>query len=173
MNKLLLLFYELRLISPMWYAKYLGVNFGKGCDFQHIYFSSEPYLISIGNYVQITRGTIFFTHSGGWVQREKYPEWDIFGKINIGSNVYIGNSCLIMPGVTIGDNVIVGAGSVVTKSIPNNCVIAGNPAKYITDLNTYELKNKKFNLNTRSNKNKKDFLKTCPESKFLLKEMLK
>ena len=51
--------------------------------------------------------------------------------IIIGNNVWLGGNCTICPGVTLGDNVVVGAGAVVTKSFPNNVFIAGNPAKVI------------------------------------------
>lgn len=49
----------------------------------------------------------------------------------IGKNCWVGGKAVILPGVTIGDNVVVGAGSVVTKDIPNNVVVGGNPAKII------------------------------------------
>ena len=55
----------------------------------------------------------------------------------IGDNVYIGSKCIILPGVRIGNNVVIGAGSVVTKDIPDNSVYAGNPARFICDLQTY------------------------------------
>ena len=51
--------------------------------------------------------------------------------IHIGNNCYIGTGVSIMGPVTIGDNVTIGAGSIVTKDIPDNCVVAGNPAKII------------------------------------------
>lgn len=51
--------------------------------------------------------------------------------VKIGKNVWIGSDCTILPGVTIGDNSVIGAGSVVVKSIPSNCVAVGNPAKVI------------------------------------------
>ncbi len=58
-----------------------------------------------------------------------------YGKeIIIGNNVWIGGAAIILPGVTLGDNVVVAAGSVVTKSFENNVLIAGNPAKVIKDL---------------------------------------
>ncbi|MFO1104889.1 MAG: acyltransferase [Amaricoccus sp.] len=49
----------------------------------------------------------------------------------IGRNCFIGGRSLILPGVTIGDSCIVGAGSVVTRSVPSNCVVAGNPARVL------------------------------------------
>ncbi len=51
--------------------------------------------------------------------------------VKIGKNVWIGSDCTILPGVEIGDGAIVGAGSVVTKSVPENTIVAGNPAKVI------------------------------------------
>ena len=58
-----------------------------------------------------------------------------FGKpISIGNSCWIGGGAIINPGVTLGDNVVVGSGSLVTKSFPSNVVIAGNPAKIIKKL---------------------------------------
>ena len=51
--------------------------------------------------------------------------------ITIGDNVWLGGHCVVLPGVTIGNNAIIGAGSVVTKDVPDNAVVAGNPARII------------------------------------------
>ena len=56
--------------------------------------------------------------------------------ITIGDSCWIGMNCVLLPGTTRGNNTVVGAGSVVTKSFPDgHCMIAGNPAKKIKDLN--------------------------------------
>ncbi len=56
---------------------------------------------------------------------------NIKGDVKIGKNCFIGAQCLILPGVTIGDESIVAAGAVVTKDVPSNTIVAGNPAKAI------------------------------------------
>ena len=54
--------------------------------------------------------------------------------IVVGNDVWIGGNVCVMPGVTIGDNTIIGAGSVVTKDIPSNVVAVGNPCKIIKEI---------------------------------------
>lgn len=73
--------------------------------------------------------------------REVMP--DICGKITIGDNCFIGNRAIILYGVTIPDNTIVAAGSVVTKSIlESGCIVAGNPAQIIGKVEDFIAKNK-------------------------------
>jgi acetyltransferase-like isoleucine patch superfamily enzyme len=114
------------------YLRSQGMKIGHNCLFVTMSFSTEPYLIEIGNHVGIAGGTDFITHDGAiWCFREELNNADIFGKIKIGNNVFIGNSCTILPNTIIGDNCIVGAGSVVRGKFPDNSVIVGNPAKVI------------------------------------------
>ena len=109
------------------YNKYLDVKFGKNVRIIHFpRFGSEPYLIEIGNNVTITRGVSFVNHDGGvGLLRQDYPGINIYGKIIIGNNVFIGINSIIFPNVHIGNNVIIGAGSLVTKNIPDNSIAAG------------------------------------------------
>lgn len=153
------------------YARKKGVKIGKNCCIETKYFGTEPYLIEIGDHVQITEDVKFFTHGGGWIMRLKCPDFDSFGKITIGNNVYIGNNALIMPGITIGDNVVVGAGSVVTKSVPSDCVVAGNPAKYISSITDYIRKNEPYNFHScgLDMKKKKDWILSNKNYKFIIK----
>ena len=59
------------------------------------------------------------------------------GRIDIMDNCFIGDSTIVLPGVTIGPNAIIGAGSVVTKSIPPNSIASGNPARITGTLDDY------------------------------------
>lgn len=71
--------------------------------------------------------------------------------VHIGKNCWIGAGALILPGITIGDNVVVGAGSVVTKDLPSNVVAVGNPCKVLREINErdkeYYFKDKKIDWN--------------------------
>lgn len=136
------------------YKKWYGIQIGDGCEiYRNVAFGSEPYLIQIGNNVRITSGVKFCTHDGGmWVIRNLgwNKQADLFGKIKIGDNVHIGWNAVIMPNVTIGNNVVIGIGAVVTHDVPDNCIVAGVPARVIKILDAYYEKNKDSILNTKS-----------------------
>lgn len=58
-----------------------------------------------------------------------------YGKpVNIGNNVWIGGRAVINPGITIGDNVVIASGAVVTKDVPDNMIVGGNPARIIREI---------------------------------------
>jgi|SRR5690554_2866174 len=164
-------FYKRKFWSPEKYARYTGVKIGKNCDIQKVSFGSEPYLIEIGNHVQITSGTKVFTHGGGWVFRDQYPKLDYFGKVKIKNNVYIGNNSMIMPGVTIGNDVIVGAGSIVTKSIPDGKIVAGNPARIVGETSEFVEKIKQYDVGSKgmSYEEKRKYLLSLEEDRFIRK----
>ncbi len=93
--------------------------------------------ISIGHNVAIgANSTIADTdfHPLAFRQRDLTPENGQTAPIIIEDNVFIGMNCLILKGVTLGQGCVIGAGSVVTKSVPPNVIAAGNPAKIIKDL---------------------------------------
>lgn len=112
------------------YWRKQGMKIGNECYINNVNFSTEPYLIEIGDHVAIAAGTDFITHDGAiWCFREELQNADVFGRIIVGNNVFIGNNCTILPNTKIGDNCIVGAGSIVRGEFPENSVIIGNPAK--------------------------------------------
>jgi acetyltransferase-like isoleucine patch superfamily enzyme len=113
-----------------------GMKIGENCLINTVAFSTEPYLIEIGNHVAIANGTEIITHDGAiWCFREELNNADVFGKIKIGNNVFIGNNCTILPNTVIGNNSVVGAGSVVRGKFPDDSVIFGNPAKIVLKMN--------------------------------------
>lgn len=163
-------FYKIKKMKPHEYRVYhfrkAGMSVGENCwIFSDDVETAEPYLVSIGDNVMISSNVLFTTHDAS---AEYYIPGasDIFGRINIGNNVFIGMGSIVMPGVTIADNCIIGAGSVVTKSfLKPGGVIAGNPAKRICSIEELREKNKFHDLNTWYEKDKKGFL-LAHEDKF-------
>lgn len=135
---------------PNAYVKSLGVKLGDNVRFYGVkpgMFSTEPWLITIGNNVFITNGCQFITHDGGTlILRKEVPDLELTAPISVGNDVYIGLNCTILPGVRIGNRCIIGAGSVVTKDIPDNSVAAGVPARVIKSVDEYLEKAKKNSL---------------------------
>lgn len=159
-------------MSPEKYAKKIGVNVGEGCYLEHsIKYGAEPYLIEIGDFVRIANNTSIYTHGGIFSLRLLYNDskLDHFGKVKIGDYSYIGAHCMIMPGVKIGERCVIGGGSVVTKSVPDGCMVAGNPAKYIgkTD-DFYKRLKEKYDTGTGGMPadEKKRILLSLPDDKF-------
>jgi len=145
-------------------VRHLGVIFGHDCKFVHVNirtFGAEPYLIRLGDHVEISGNVRFLPHDGSvWVFRTAEPNIDIIKPISVGNNVFIGYGSIILPGATIGDNCIIGAGSVVAGSIPSSSVAAGVPAKVIRSLDEHYEKVKPSFLQTKKMNRaaKKDYL---------------
>ncbi len=134
--------------KPVIWAKKIGVNMG---DDIHIYgkveWSTEPWIITLGNHVHITNGVQFITHDGGTlILRHLTPDLELTGPITVGDYVYIGTNAMILPNVKIGNNCIIAAGSIVTKDIPDGSVVAGVPARVIKTIEEYHKKAKKNSL---------------------------
>ena len=143
-----------------------GVKIWENCEiYRDVIFWSEPRLIEIGNNVRIVNWVTLTTHDGG--VRVLTNMWKIpydsgkFWKIKIGNNVHIWINSIIMPGVNIGNNVIIGAWSIVTKNIPSNSVAAGIPCKVIESIEEYYKKNYKDILcfGNMSTKNRIEIIK--------------
>lgn len=163
------------LYSPEKYARHIGVNIGKNCLIATRNWSSEPYLITIGDHVQVTHGVSIHTHGGGNAIRKTHPDFDVFGKVVIEDWAYIGAYSQIMPGVTIGEGALVAAGSVVTKSVPPHVVVGGNPARFICTTEEFYEHNKKYNERTKglSFKDKKKVLLSLSDDRFIKKPFIK
>lgn len=140
------------------YAKYFrkkGMKIGNNTVILSDITTGESYLITIGDDVIISNNVQIITHDSS-VGRFFNNATDIFGKVKIGNNCFIGARSIILPGVEIYDNNIIGAGSVVTKSFrEEGKIIAGNPAKVIGSIEEYKQKVKN-NLANITNLNKKE-----------------
>lgn len=127
-------------IEPPFYANWAGrhvhlgdfvyANFGLTCvDDTHIYIGDRTML---GPNVTIATAN----HPLLPELREKAYQYNL--PVHIGKNCWFGAGVIVVPGVTIGDNTVIGAGSVVTKDIPANCLAVGNPCKVLRELNEHD-----------------------------------
>lgn len=123
----------LPLCSRRLFVRLGGVQFGKSFFVgQGVVFDSvNPINIRIGNHTTIALRCVILAH-----EVKPFGDFHVFenGRVTIGNNVFIGAHTIITRSVTIGDNVIIGAGSIVTHDIPSGELWAGNPAHFIKKL---------------------------------------
>lgn len=113
------------------YNTHVGENFFANFDCTFL----DVCEIHIGDNCMLAPGVQIYTatHPLDPVERNSGKEYA--KPVTIGDNVWIGGHAIINPGVTIGDNVVVASGAVVTKDVPNNVVVGGNPARIIKEIN--------------------------------------
>ncbi|MGA9162569.1 MAG: sugar O-acetyltransferase [Actinomycetota bacterium] len=90
--------------------------------------------IAIGDDVQIGPNVQLLTPTHPIDPDTRRAKWEAAEPIAIGGNAWLGGGVIVLPGVTIGENTVVGAGSIVTKDLPPNVVAAGNPARVVRSL---------------------------------------
>lgn len=142
-----------------------GMKLGNNVHIYSEIYSKEPYMISIDDDTTISGDVTLVTHDNS-ISKYLSQYTDVFGKISIGKKCFIGMGSMIMPGVTLADNTIVAAGSVVTKSIlePGN-VVGGVPAKIIGRVSELKEKNEKYGIDIRgmSLREKREYLMSQEE----------
>lgn len=131
------------LLEEIWLEDYIkmGMTIGGNCSIQPgvVFDYSHCWLIKIGNNVTIAPQAYLLAHDASTKNLINYTK---VGNVTIEDNVFIGARAIIMPGVTIGKNSLIAAGSIVTKSIPEGSIVAGNPARVISNVYLYTEKNK-------------------------------
>ena len=114
------------------YGKQISIGKRFFANFNFTILDEAP--VTIGDDCFVGPNVSIYTacHSTDPVERNTRQEWA--KPVTIGNNVWIGGSVTILPGVSIGDNVSIGAGSVVVNDIPSNTIAVGNPCKVIKQL---------------------------------------
>jgi len=120
------------IIEPPFYCVY-GENIHIG---DHVYLNImcnilDCNMVSIGNHAMIGPNVQIYTAAHDLQAEARNQGWEVAKPIIIEDNVWIGGSAILLPGVRVGQNAVVGAGAVVTRSVPPNTVVAGNPARVI------------------------------------------
>ena len=126
---------------------YFGAQ-GDNCYFSISNFNTEPHLLFFGNNVSVATGVKFITYDViHFVLRNMEPEvpWKgRTGKIVIGDNVFIGANATILYDVNIGNNVIIAAGALVNKDVPDHAIVGGVPARIIGNFEEYAEKIREY-----------------------------
>ena len=147
------------------YGPNSSVKIGKGVGVFENTVINPSELVEIGDNCGIGADVMIWTH-GGWLDvLEGFPS--DFGPVRIGKNVWLPARSIVLPNVTIGDNSVIGIGSIVNKSLPNGCLAAGSPCRVLKE-NQYpkELTNKE--KEKLINGILDDWLKLLDEKKFFL-----
>jgi maltose O-acetyltransferase len=112
--------------SNVWLGTGVFVNYG--CHF------ADVARITVGDAVQIGPNVQLLTPTHPIEPQRRRDRWETAAPIAIGDNVWIGGGAVVLPGVTIGTDTVVGAGAVVTKDLPARVLAVGNPARAIREL---------------------------------------
>ena len=139
-------------IEPPFHANWGGkhVHFGK-CVYANFNFTAvDDTHIYVGDYTMFGPNVILATAGHPILPKLRQEAYQYNMPVHIGKNCWLGAGVIVLPGVTIGDNTVIGAGSVVTKDIPSNVVAVGNPCHVLREINEhdkkYYFKNRKINL---------------------------
>ena len=127
-------------IEPPFHSNWGGKNVHLG---KNVYFNFNVTMVDdthiyVGDYTMLGPNVVVATAGHPILPelREKALQFNL--PVKIGRNCWLGAGVIVLPGVTIGDNTVIGAGSVVTKDIPANVVAVGNPCKVLREINEHD-----------------------------------
>ena len=126
-------------IKPPFYCDYgYNIFIGKNVMLNYGCVILDVCPVKIGEHTLIGPNTHIYTACHCLDPKKRLNDIEYGKAVTIGKNVWIGGNCCILAGITIKDNAVIGAGSVVTKDVPANVVVAGNPAKIIKTIDEIE-----------------------------------
>lgn len=114
------------------------VHFGKGIYSNFNLTLVDDTHIYVGDYTQFGPNVVLATAGHPILPALREQGYQYNAPVRVGRNCWLGANVVVVPGVTIGDNVVVGAGSVVTKDLPDNVIAVGNPCKILREVNDHD-----------------------------------
>lgn len=132
------------ILSPFHCDYGYNIKVGKNFFANYNFVVLDSAEVNIGDNVFIAPNVVLACAGHAIDEEQRNKGLGIAYKINIGNSVWIGANVTILPGVTIGDNVIIGAGSVVTKDIPSNVIAVGNPCRVLRSITKEDAKKYKI-----------------------------
>src|SRR5690625_2600167 len=122
-------------IRPPFYVDFGSrITIGKSCFLNFNVVALDVAPITLGDHVLVGPNVQFLTPTHPLEPQRRRAGWEGGKPITIHDNVWIGGGAIICPGVTVGANSVIGAGATVTKDVPANVVVVGNPARVIKEI---------------------------------------
>lgn len=127
-------------IESPFYANFGGkhVHLGKNVYFNFGVTMVDDTHIYVGDYTMFGPHVTVATAGHPILPELREKAYQYNAPVHIGKNCWLGAGVIILPGVTVGDNVVIGAGSVVTKDLPSNVIAVGNPCKVLREINEHD-----------------------------------
>lgn len=127
-------------IEPPLHSNWGGhhVHFGKNVYANFNLTLVDDTHIYVGDYTMIGPNVTIATAGHPILPELRQKGYQYNAPVHIGKNCWIGAGVIIVPGITIGDNVVIGAGSIVTKDLPDNVIAVGNPCKILREVNEHD-----------------------------------
>ena len=127
-------------IEPPFHANFGGghVHFGKGVYANFNFTVVDDTHIYVGDYTMFGPNVTIATAGHPILPQLRQEGYQFNMPVRIGKNCWLGAGVIVLPGITIGDNVVIGAGSIVTKDLPSNVVAVGNPCRVLREVNEHD-----------------------------------
>lgn len=123
------------LIEPSFWCDYgYNIHLGKNFYANHNCVILDCAKVTFGDHVMVGPNCGFYTACHPIDPQQRREGVEFARPITVGNDVWFGGGCTVLPGVTIGDGCVIGAGSVVTRDIPDNCLAVGNPCRVIREI---------------------------------------
>jgi maltose O-acetyltransferase len=122
-------------IQPRFHCDYgYNIRLGRNCFINYNCVFLDCTAIEIGDDLQMGPAVQLYAGTHPLDRAERVAGWETAKPIRIGHGVWFGGGAIVLPGITIGDGAVIGAGSMVTRDVPADTVVAGNPARIIRNL---------------------------------------